>query len=315
MSKRIRKVIIGTTLEETSFPAIEAGLDVARVARAKVHLVHAVVPPQRWAGNGFLSEQPGDGWTAELARQEERIALQVRALGISDYELAGTTVAPGSPHRVLLDTAREVGAELIVVGASETGGALDRALGSTADRMVRNATWPVLVVRDTLSLPPSRVLLPVDLSALSADAFRCGLALVRELAGTTVPDLEALFVITDRHRPSLAAVAGEERVRGAARVALEAFVTRYQTAALGPVRAKLAAGVPEPEIIQEAGAWGADLVVVGTHGAGGFEPFTIGSVAAGLARHAPCSVLVIPPEAALKEAIHHEANGRAAAIA
>ena len=39
----------------------------------------------------------------------------------------------------------------------------------------------------------------------------------------------------------------------------------------------------------------ADLVVTGTHGQGILKRFLIGSVASGVARRAPCSVLLVPP--------------------
>lgn len=47
-------------------------------------------------------------------------------------------------------------------------------LGSTADRVLRKASCPVLIVRGELPVPPRRVLAPVDPSTLSGDSFRCG---------------------------------------------------------------------------------------------------------------------------------------------
>lgn len=55
-------------------------------------------------------------------------------------------------------------------------------------------------------------------------------------------------------------------------------------------------------IAEEAGRWQADLVVVGTHGRRGIERLVLGSVAEGVARRVPCSVLLVrtgsaPPRA------------------
>jgi nucleotide-binding universal stress UspA family protein len=52
-------------------------------------------------------------------------------------------------------------------------------------------------------------------------------------------------------------------------------------------------GGPRSVIIDEADKWGADLIVVGSHGHRGFERFLLGSVSEGVARHAHCSVEVI----------------------
>jgi nucleotide-binding universal stress UspA family protein len=50
---------------------------------------------------------------------------------------------------------------------------------------------------------------------------------------------------------------------------------------------------PKSVIIDEAGKWDADLIVVGSHGHRGIERFLLGSVSEGVALHAKCSVEVI----------------------
>lgn len=52
------------------------------------------------------------------------------------------------------------------------------------------------------------------------------------------------------------------------------------------------------QILEQARTWPADLVVVGTHGLGGFERLMLGSVTEKLLRKAPCPVLTVPPQAA-----------------
>jgi nucleotide-binding universal stress UspA family protein len=50
---------------------------------------------------------------------------------------------------------------------------------------------------------------------------------------------------------------------------------------------------PKSIIMDEAEKWGADLIVVGSHGHRGIERFLLGSVSEGVALHAKCSVEVI----------------------
>ena len=52
-------------------------------------------------------------------------------------------------------------------------------------------------------------------------------------------------------------------------------------------------GSPEQAIVAEAEKWGADLIVVGSHGYGFWERMLIGSVSNAIVRHAPCSVMVV----------------------
>ena len=57
------------------------------------------------------------------------------------------------------------------------------------------------------------------------------------------------------------------------------------------------------EILHEVSRNPVDLVMLGTHGRGGFDRLMLGSVASKVAHKAPCSVLLISPEAALGEGL------------
>jgi nucleotide-binding universal stress UspA family protein len=56
-------------------------------------------------------------------------------------------------------------------------------------------------------------------------------------------------------------------------------------------------GEPGQEIVKAAKDWGADLIVVGSHGRRGLTRALVGSVAETVMRHAPCPVLVVRPKA------------------
>ena len=52
-------------------------------------------------------------------------------------------------------------------------------------------------------------------------------------------------------------------------------------------------GDPRACIVDEAKEWGADLIVVGSHGYTGLKRWLLGSVAQSVVSHAPCSVEVV----------------------
>jgi len=52
-------------------------------------------------------------------------------------------------------------------------------------------------------------------------------------------------------------------------------------------------GSPKKMIVEEAERWGADLIIVGSHGYGPAKRFLVGSVAQAVFLHAPCSVEVV----------------------
>jgi len=59
------------------------------------------------------------------------------------------------------------------------------------------------------------------------------------------------------------------------------------------VSTEVLTGSPKRTIVEEAEAWGADLIVVGSHGYKSWERMLLGSVSQAVAAHARCSVLIV----------------------
>jgi nucleotide-binding universal stress UspA family protein len=296
----IRTVLIGTDLDRDSDALVSTGVQVARAAGARIHLAFSFAPPVV-----YLSELGAGVNDPILAQEEQRcgeaLAEQARQAGLTELsenaegELHGLSVRRGAPHRMLPELAAEIGADLLIMGAT-AGGRLHRRLGSTADRVLRRAHCPVLVVRGGLRVPPQKVLAPVDLSPLSAEAFGRGLDVLSGLgAGTEVQcEVEALFVLSVVERQTSFELTPEQIDR-LAEEKLERFVDTH--AGSRQVARKVRTGNTRAEVFAEIAGYHPDLVLLGTHGLGGFDRFAIGSVAADVTREAPCSVLVVPPEA------------------
>lgn len=87
-----------------------------------------------------------------------------------------------------------------------------------------------------------------------------------------------------------------EEVEKAIREGAEAFI-RKAVEKLGSVKglevsSEILNGSPKRVIIEDAEAWGADLIVVGSRGLGAWSRFLLGSVSLAVASHARCSVLI-----------------------
>lgn len=290
----IRTVLIGTALDESSGEVVRVGAAVARAAGAKACLAHSFSPP---VGMGS-SLWPVLGSDDSLRAEEERLRAALEAQAKAAALDGEWSLESGPPHRALWDLAKRLDADLLVVGP-RADGPLSNLLGSTAERVVRKASCPVLVVRGGLSIPPARVVAPVDLSPLSGEAFQRGLEVLAAVGKGTLPEIEALFVLSVLQR-QVAPQFTPEQVDRFALEELDRFVELAVGEAAGRVRRKVRTGNTREEIEAELAETRADLVVLGTHGLGGFDRLVIGSVAADVVRHAPCSVLVVPP-AAMRE--------------
>ena len=67
------------------------------------------------------------------------------------------------------------------------------------------------------------------------------------------------------------------------------------------IESKVECGYAAPEICRVALEWGADLIMLGSHGRKGFQKFLLGSVAEEVLKNAPCSVEILRNKLELKD--------------
>jgi nucleotide-binding universal stress UspA family protein len=91
-------------------------------------------------------------------------------------------------------------------------------------------------------------------------------------------------------------VEAEKALRNAAREALKRAETKFREGGAEIkflVTTEVLTGSPRRVIVEEAEKWGADLVVIGSHGYRSWERLLLGSVSQAVALHAECSVLIV----------------------
>jgi nucleotide-binding universal stress UspA family protein len=143
-----------------------------------------------------------------------------------------------------------------------------------------------------------RILCPTDFSGFSRRAFRHAVALARWYGA----DIEALHVVPLLVPSPTGAFAYpgwsalNPPVRRELEAELERFVEPGRQAGIR-VEATLHEGDPVGEIVAAARTLPADLVVIGSHGRGGFERWVLGSVTEKVIRKSPSPALVVTPPA------------------
>jgi nucleotide-binding universal stress UspA family protein len=89
----------------------------------------------------------------------------------------------------------------------------------------------------------------------------------------------------------------EDRQRAEAPARLDAAAVRLRSGVPGvTVTTRVLEGVPGDAIVAEAQAWGADLIIIGSHGNGPVRRAVLGSVARAVVMAAPCSVELVRPK-------------------
>jgi nucleotide-binding universal stress UspA family protein len=299
MSDPIRTIVVGVASMDDQDPRTPGDADpvlgpavrLAAALGAELHAVHAYEVPGE-----LLFTGPGGGWSPGAAARpaspeaelEARMERQLAAIPGGDA--VHCRAVQGSAADALCRAAAQVDADLLVVGASRRGRAWAGILGSTASRVIAAAAIPVLVVHRPFARRPGRVLLTSDLSASGRHVLRRGAETARLVNGG-VPELRCVHVVD---LDTLIAPPAADGVLEAAASAMLARGLDEAGFVPGAVERRVRVGDAAREINREALEWGAELLVVGTHGHAGAEPLRIGHVAMATVRGASCNVLVIP---------------------
>jgi nucleotide-binding universal stress UspA family protein len=289
----------GSTIAEEALPAAAS---IAHRTGTKLHLATVIQPVPALVATG---EEPTVGPEIEqelLDQAGEYLRSTAEALGTTHGLEVSYAVLDGSPAQALADHARAKRVGLIVMTTHGHTGLGRLWLGSVADRLLRWVKVPVLLLRPkdgslqtefrhTLvaldGLPEGeRVLEPaIELGSLCPDA-RFTLVQVVE---PPIPLITRLAMRPARMQPQR-----RELQENCARGYLERVAMRMRARGLHVTTQMISARGPGEQILGLAQAIGADLLVVGTHGARGVERMLLGSVADKVIRGASQAVLVVP---------------------
>jgi len=292
------KLLIATDLTPGSQKMIEVVSNRPWPAGSEACLLHVVDE----------SPFPLDANLLELAREGAESAI--RAIG-ERFKPSGlrirTEVLLGHPRSAVPEYAKKWGADFLIAGSHGGSGLARFLLGSVAHHVLRTAPCSVEIVRvNTQNAPPEKGLKIL----LATDGSDCSIAAVRSVAKRPWPTATRVKVISvvapfvpvaDSATGFFYAersMAGAEAVEKARRSrAAEAIAQGRELLSDSPFaqieQSEPVMGNAKGAILDEAAEWGADMIVVGSHGWRGFDRLMMGSVSELVALHARCSVEVI----------------------
>lgn len=210
----------------------------------------------------------------------------------------GHTIAEGSPIDMLLDMSRDV--TMIVMGSRGLGGLSGMVMGSVSAAVVSHANCPVVVVREDNHVDESTkygpVVIGVDGSEISQKATEYAFA----EADARNSELVAVHTWMDMQvQASLAGLASaQQQWDEVEREQMELLTERLQPLIDEypdvPVKKLITRDRPIRALCDAAE--GAQLLVVGSHGRGGFKGMLLGSTSRALLQSAPCPMMVVRPD-------------------
>lgn len=270
---RFERILLASDGTPSSAAAEGVALAMARQCGAALQIAAVVISSPIAEEVAYIQVETGG---VEMRALLERLEKQAHAMGIA----AETILLHGrDPLEMIVETADERRADLIVVGRGDQPGLLRRIVGTTATKAIASAPCSVLVVPEGAAMWQRRILLATDGSRFS-DAAAVAAAKLAEQGGLPVSVVSTV-------RASFSAERAAQAAEAAARVheLLAARGIAVDKAVLN--------GEPDELIVPTAVAFGADLIVVGSHGRGGWERLVVGSVTESVVKASPLPVLAV----------------------
>jgi len=293
----IRTILAAIDFSAASERAFDYARAVAKHAGATLHVLHAWRAPPWSPPIGSLPveqttliESALDSW--RRSAEQELDARRKRAEG--DGVACQTRLEIGVASETIARAAKELGADLVLVGARGRSALAHVLLGSAAERVMRISDCPVLVVPERGQAPPRlplrKVVVAVDFSPPARRALEFALRLGEALGRPEIVLLYAHYVPVE-----IETIVGAEVAQ-----ALDAVENRPHkqleewSHALGGegwrVRCRVVHERPEDAIVKLAEAEDADLITLGVHGHVPLAAALLGSVAQRVVRRASCPV-------------------------
>ncbi len=276
---RKRRIVVGIDLTPESEELLRWADRQAEAEDAVLRAVTAFPGVGPVAGEVNIPE-------AETATQRVLEETVASALSPERARLVEIRVSTGHPAETILDQAR--GADLVVVGPRGRGGISELLLGSVTERVVSHASCPVVVVHPLRHAPSGQIVVGLD----GSDCSRGALDWALRQAELTDARIHAVAAFDPEQPYGLPPI-------GASAESRQSWVEELLPVELEKLSPEQSARVSHqvspgnPAAVLLAACEGADLVVVGNHGAGTAVSRLLGSVSQKVVRHAQVPVVVV----------------------
>jgi nucleotide-binding universal stress UspA family protein len=145
---RLEHLLVATDFSACSKEALEDTVHLARKMEGRLTLLHVFEPPFFYPTETSLGTHPEVYQWLQDFKQDEMKKLDALT---EEVRKEGLPIEPlfkeGTPSVEIIRTAKEIGADLIVLGTHGRKGLSHAVMGSVAERVAREAPCPVFIVR------------------------------------------------------------------------------------------------------------------------------------------------------------------------
>lgn len=283
-------IFVGVDGSASSKLAVDWAVRDAAMRGASLTLVHVLAPPVAMTFPETPMPPGYMQWQEEQADRHIQDALKVveQSTGATEPARVNAETVVGSVVPTLVDLSKE--AAMIVVGSRGHGWLRRSLLGSVSSNLVRHAHCPVAVIHDADRSTPHPVEAPVVVGVDGSPVSEAATALAFEEASFRRVGLVAVYAWHDVNVFDVPGVDFAAMQANGERVLAEQLAGWQERYPDVKVRRVVVCDRPADQLIEQSHA--AQLVVVGSHGRGGFAGMLLGSVSLAVMQSVRTPVLV-----------------------
>ncbi len=289
--KEIRSILVASDFSDSAELAVQRAGALAGQFTARLELLHVMSASALGALRQILPTAL-DAEAKLVADARQMLDGQAARLTAIDQAAITKRVTVGHIIDEILAACKAAG--LLVLGARGLNPVRDMILGTTASRLLRKSTLPVLTVKQAVRGPYKHVIVPVDFSPHSVRALTTALdvapgAKISVIHAYDLPFEGKLWLAgvdeneinryrLQAHQQSLSKIGGLLQGLNGDPARFHRIVDR---------------GDASQVILAAEEKLGADLIVIGKHGQSVVEDFLLGSVTRHVLSDSKCDVLVV----------------------
>lgn len=143
-----KMILVATDFSEYSNRALNAALDIAKMCKAKIIMLHVIDEhiEQCFDDYCFSEEAFAELQSKSAISSKEKMQEAIREISPKG-KVVSFSVRNGVPYLEILQEQKKSGADLIVLGSHGKRGFVQNILGGVTDKVSRGAMVPVLIVR------------------------------------------------------------------------------------------------------------------------------------------------------------------------